>query len=52
MKYEVIDTLNKLCRQKPDLRLQSYIKFPATWIEYRDEGFDDYVKEYGFTNHR
>jgi len=52
MKYEMIDTLNKLSSINPDLRVQSFISFPATWIRYRDIGFDDYVKEYGFPNHR
>jgi len=45
-------TLDYFYKIQPGFKVQRFIEFPCPWIPYNEEGFDEYVEQYGEPNHR
>jgi len=46
------EVLNKLNCIQPGFKVQRFMTFPLPWVNYGTQDYYDYIKEYGFVNHR
>jgi len=52
MDRTVINKLDEYYARYPGFKVQRFIEYPCPWVEYRGEGYERYLKQFGDVNHR